>query len=95
MTDPITTLLQKYDSAEGKSLSAFDRTRILHRARTATRRTRVRFAAAFAVLTLVIFMVVLRDRTPQTPPPAPPRQIQYATPGGTRIVWTLDPDFRM
>lgn len=23
------------------------------------------------------------------------RQIQYATPGGTRIVWTLDPNFHM
>jgi hypothetical protein len=23
------------------------------------------------------------------------RQVQFATPGGTRIIWTLDPDFKM
>jgi hypothetical protein len=23
------------------------------------------------------------------------RQLQFATPGGTRIIWTLDPDFKM
>lgn len=28
-------------------------------------------------------------------PPARARQIQFATPGGTRVVWTLDPDFEV
>jgi hypothetical protein len=23
------------------------------------------------------------------------RQVQFATPGGTRIIWTIDPDFQM
>ena len=25
--------------------------------------------------------------------PAERRQLQFATPGGTRIIWTFDPDF--
>ena len=25
----------------------------------------------------------------------PVRQIQFSTPGGTRVVWTLDPDFKV
>lgn len=24
-----------------------------------------------------------------------PRQIQFSTPGGTRVIWTLDPDFEV
>jgi hypothetical protein len=23
------------------------------------------------------------------------RQVQFATPGGTRIIWTLDPEFKL
>jgi hypothetical protein len=26
-------------------------------------------------------------------PVAPRRQVQFATPGGTRIIWVIDPDF--
>jgi hypothetical protein len=28
-------------------------------------------------------------------PPAERRQVQFATPGGTRIIWTIDPDFEL
>jgi hypothetical protein len=28
-------------------------------------------------------------------PPAERRQVQFATPGGTRIIWTLDPEFQL
>jgi hypothetical protein len=27
--------------------------------------------------------------------PAERRQLQFATPGGTRIIWTLDPEFKL
>jgi hypothetical protein len=27
--------------------------------------------------------------------PAEPRQLQFATPGGTRIIWTFDPEFNL
>ena len=27
--------------------------------------------------------------------PSPPTQVQFRTPGGTRIIWTLDPSFHL
>lgn len=86
----ITEVLREHDPARGKSLTAFDRTRILNRALASPRAVRVRVAAVLAMLVLVIAAAVAVRREK----PAP-RQIQYATPGGTRIVWTLDPDFHM
>jgi len=32
---------------------------------------------------------------PPAPDPGERRQVQFATPGGTRIVWTIDPGFRL
>jgi hypothetical protein len=32
---------------------------------------------------------------PQAPDAGERRQVQFATPGGTRIVWTIDPEFRL
>lgn len=38
-------------------------------------------------------------RTPETagirPESGERRQVRFATPGGTRIIWTIDPDFQM
>ena len=62
----------------------------------------MRFAlAAFA--SLVLMMSILgTERSIATPPEvlAPMagserRQIQFATPGGTRIIWELNPDFTL
>jgi hypothetical protein len=33
--------------------------------------------------------------TSGTPAEPGPRQVQFTTPGGTQIIWTLDPDFHM
>ena len=32
---------------------------------------------------------------PHAPDAGERRQVQFATPGGTRIVWTIDPEFRL
>ncbi|HEY6137536.1 MAG TPA: hypothetical protein VI670_07205 [Thermoanaerobaculia bacterium] len=84
--------LRQHDPASGKSLTAFDRTRILERAR-ATPPRRLRWAWALLTIVAIAAAVVVRRPTPPEHPPA--RQIQCTTPGGTRIVWTLDPDFHM
>lgn len=102
MNDPITTLLKEHDPARDKSLSTHDRARILHAARAPRRRLpRLRFLGALATLTIVLAGVIgIRRERPQPHPPtqpvpvASPRQIQYSTPGGTRIIWTLDPNFQ-
>jgi hypothetical protein len=33
--------------------------------------------------------------SPHRPDAGDRRQVQFATPGGTRIVWTIDPEFRL
>lgn len=67
------------------------------------------WASALAVAAVVILMVVagavagrrLPVREPSVPDeaavsePAERRQVQFATPGGTRIIWTLDPEFQL
>jgi len=85
------SLLRAHDPAAGKVLTSFDRTRTLAGARKRRRVTRPRLAAAVAMLVLVLVAVMVAHRRPQPEP----RQIQYATPGGTRIIWTLDPQFHM
>jgi hypothetical protein len=94
MNDPIETLLREHDPAAGKVLTTFDRARILSAAtasRGNARQMKVIVAFATTLLLLIVSAFVLR---PQHRDEAP-RQVQYATPGGTRIVWTLDPKFRM
>ena len=56
--------------------------------------------AAFACL--VVMLSTLAMQTPvDTPVDAPVvagserRQIQFATPGGTRIIWEINPEFRL
>ena len=61
----------------------------------------MRFAlAAFACLVLIMSLLATqRPVTPQDEAPAlagtERRQIQFATPGGTRIIWEINPDFTM
>jgi hypothetical protein len=93
MNDPIENLLQQHDPAAGKGLTSFDRTRILEAARhRPLLRTRMRLAFAMALLLVLIAgAILIRGHRREESL----RQVQYATPGGTRIVWTLDPKFRM
>lgn len=92
--DKLTSLLRHHDPAAGKMLDAADRSRILHLAWS--RPHTLRFQAAFALVALVLAIVIVHRRTPPKPRPAPAAlQIQYATPGGTRVVWTLDPNFHL
>jgi len=64
--------------------------------------------AAAAALALMIAAGTFAARQPAAPRPATPgaastvepasgerRQLQFATPGGTRIIWTLDPEFQL
>jgi hypothetical protein len=90
MNDELQELLRRHDPAAGKSLTSFDRTRTLASARVPRRAVRAWLAAAVAMLVVVTFTTVTFQSRHEEP-----RQIQYATPGGTRIVWTLDPNFHM
>jgi hypothetical protein len=94
MNDQIETLLRKHDPAAGQVPTTFDRARILHAAamnRGKTHQMKVMFAFATTLLLLIVSAFVIRPHHRDEAP----RQVQYATPGGTRIVWTLDPKFRM
>jgi len=94
MNDQIETLLRENDPAGGKVLTTFDRARILQAAvasRGNARQMKLKVAFATTLLLLIVSAFVLRP----THSDETPRQVQYATPGGTRIVWTLDPKFRM
>jgi len=63
--------------------------------------------AAFAVLTIVLSMVGLRRADTvggggKASPSGPPAvgydgrtQLLFSTPGGTRIIWTIDPGFQL
>lgn len=93
----IRTLLRQHDPAAGAMLSAEDRHRIRAAMFAVEPRTRFRFLrpiAATAMSLLVLFTItfgVLRRREP-----APEtRRVEYTTPGGTRVIWTIDPSFRM
>jgi ferric-dicitrate binding protein FerR (iron transport regulator) len=90
MSDDLERLLRVHDPTYGKTLTAADRTRTLAHARAGSAFPKRRLSLAFAVIALLIALVTM-VRQPQPRP----RQIQYVTPGGTRIVWTLDPNFHM
>ena len=57
--------------------------------------------AAFACVVLMISMlatqhpVAVPDQAAPSMAGSERRQIQFATPGGTRIIWEINPDFRM
>jgi hypothetical protein len=86
-------LLRRHDPAEGKVLTPSDRARTLQAARVPHGLTRPRLALAFGLFVVLTAVLMVSHRREAAPPPV--RQIQYATPGGTRIVWTLDPRFHM
>ena len=92
MNDDLERLLRAHDPAQEKALTAADRTRMLAHARQRLVLPARRLSLAFAVIALVIAFVTVRHHRDEVPPP---RQIQYVTPGGTRIVWTLDPNFHL
>jgi hypothetical protein len=98
-------LLQQHDPARGAALAAEDRHRIRAamlgvgdrqsclsgQARLPVLHRLVATLMALVVLGTITFGVVRRaDRE------APrPRRVEYKTPGGTRVIWTLDPSFHM
>ncbi len=55
-------------------------------------------AAAAVMVSIVVFMLRTQPATDVTTrgdraPERAVQQIQFVTPGGTRVIWTLDPDF--
>ncbi len=91
------------DGMEG-DVAARIRENVVRTARTSAPSSAVwpmRFAlAAFACLVLMMSLLATqRPVVPHTEAPAVAgrerRQIQFATPGGTRIIWEINPDFRM
>ena len=96
MTDEqLRTLLQQHDPASGKMLDAGERMRIVDRALNAPRVWRTQVAFAFAALIVAFLASVATMKRPAVSTPEPALQIRYATPGGTRVVWTLDPNFHL
>jgi hypothetical protein len=93
MSNSLETLLRQHDPATGTVLTSFDRARTL-RAANGRRRIAPRLRVALAMALLLVLIAgafVIRSHRREEAL----RQVQYATPGGTRIVWTLDPKFRM
>ena len=70
---------------------------------TPDRRRDFRLTVAVAILLacVVTVGVVMRTRSTSevgpitTPEPGARRQLQFETPGGTRIIWVLNPEFQM
>lgn len=106
---PLRDLLRESDPLTGaESLPETDLAAIRRRlvAEAAGRPpTRPVWQEAVALATVVGLMIGIGATTgrrvrpaPIIPPvgprqPSEPRQLQFATPGGTRIIWTFDPDF--
>ena len=90
-------LLRQHDPARGATLSDADR----HRLRAAMfaaseetpRRPLLRFVAATAMSLLVLLTVTFAVVRLRDNPAAEKRRVEYVTPGGTRVIWTLDPSF--
>jgi hypothetical protein len=95
----LSALLREHDPARGVALATEDGYRIRAAMLAAEPRRRFRFlrplaAALMALLVLgtITFGVVVHRANRE---PAQPRRVEYKTPGGTRVIWTLDPSFRM
>ena len=56
-------------------------------------------AIVLACMVLMVFTWSRSDREPVKPVTAPthdePRQLQFETPGGTRIIWVLNPNLEL
>lgn len=108
---PIREALRRWDPASKQELSPFERERIRRSVLNGGRSTPVLVARIAAAVAIVAFAglagLAIRDaHSPALPPsgisvPAEEStneqklQIHYATPGGTRIVWTMDPAFSL
>ncbi|HEX9981775.1 MAG TPA: hypothetical protein VGF69_00795 [Thermoanaerobaculia bacterium] len=105
----VTALLREHDPAGGHELAVEEVLRIRTAALStrSERRTPVVARLVFATLALILFAgawAATRDHEPlpaarpqlQTQPQPPEkRQIHYTAPGGTRIIWSLDPEFQL
>jgi hypothetical protein len=95
--DELRSTLRRHDPAAGKMLEASERILILQRTeRTHALRMYRGFALAALMLAILGGVMIAARREAKAPqPPDAALQIQYATPGGTRVVWTLDPNFHL
>jgi len=88
-------LLRQHDPAQGAALSDADR----HRLRAAmfaaqdapARHPLLRLAAATAMSLAVLLTFTFAVTRVRDTPVAEKRRVEYVTPGGTRVIWTLDP----
>lgn len=100
-------LLKKHDPAADAALLPGEeqRLRLALNAPPPPRRISFRAAGAFATMALVaLFLVALWGAAPRESQPAPmhapvtadrTREVQVTTPGGTRVIWVFNDDFRM
>lgn len=97
------TLLRQHDPASGATLAEPDRHRIRaamwdglrHRSPAEAGAPFLRPIVATFMSLLVLITItfgVIRNRRDDVPEP---RRVEYTTPGGTRVIWTLDPSFPM
>ncbi|HEX7151195.1 MAG TPA: hypothetical protein VF618_06885 [Thermoanaerobaculia bacterium] len=98
--DRLSALLREHDPAAGRELAGDDVLRIRTAVLSSTRERRVSYAVrlSFATLALVLFAgawAAMRTREAAPAPQPQKRQIHYTTPGGTRIIWSLDPEFQL
>ena len=98
MTD-LRTLLRQHDPARGATLTDEDRHRI-RAAMLATEGGHPTRPFLRPILATLMMLVVLGTITyglvrRHNDPPIEPRRVEYTTPGGTRVIWMLDPSFRM
>lgn len=92
------TLLRQYDPADGAFLPAEERHRIRAAMFAADGRPQVRFwrpVAATLMSLLVLLTITFGLVRRHEPVPPDVRRVEYTTPGGTRVIWTLDPSFHM
>jgi hypothetical protein len=90
------TLLRQHDPAHGAALAPEDRHRI--RAAMLDARPlplRIWRPVAATVMSLIVLFTVAFGLIRRREEPPQSRRVEYTTPGGTRVIWTLDPSFRM
>ena len=93
------TFLREHDPAAGAQLAPDARHRIraaMFAAHDEPRRLRFLRPIAATLMSLVVLLTIAFGLVRRREEPAPElRRVEYTTPGGTRVIWTLDPSFRM
>lgn len=93
------TLLREHDPARDAALAPEERHRIRAAMFAVDHRPRPwRFLRPLAatLMSLLVLLTITFGLLHRRDEPAPEqRRVEYTTPGGTRVIWTLDPSFRM